>query len=596
MIITRKIEVVIHEKDPKKKKKFTSEIFDLRNLVRRAANIVVSHKFVQRNLADFDYLTPEIMDKAMIQGVTKKGPGYSQQNITYRVLSKLFKGTVHSSVLTALNQMVSKSFNETYKLVRMGDSSIRSYKNDIPIPFNFDCMKYFRKVKEIPEGSNKEKTWFEFELFNIPFKTIMGKDHSNNISLLEKVESEYSLHQAEKKNKKSNKAIPNPNTENQQAAKDLKICSCSLKIESNDNHTKMFLLMCVDIPQKVEKLKEGKTLFACLSVNTPIICSSKPEALELMKNQGLSEHRQNLLDLAREMKSLDDGVGDKAKDLVDQLFEGIDKQSCHPYSIKSIGTKEEFLHRRIQIQKSLRRCQINNRYTTGGKGRERKCQAIERWHKKEHDYIDNKLHTYAKELVKEARKQGCSTILLCNQQWNEMVAKANHKKGQYFMLRNWSYYSLKEKIGYKAAMYGIEVKEEETLKSIVIYFDHDDSKLAKKFGKQVNSKKNYKIVTDESKVKDIDSFDIVYVGVSGMDNDITYIVESFINNNIGDHQLIVPYTTSQQGNISKASKCIQSRHPNLKCCDGIAIHLLSDEQMRAEGKRISNSQETGISL
>ena len=76
MIITRKIEVVIHEKDPKKKKKFTSEIFDLRNLVRRAANIVVSHKFVQRNLADFDYLTPEIMDKAMIQGVTKKGPGY----------------------------------------------------------------------------------------------------------------------------------------------------------------------------------------------------------------------------------------------------------------------------------------------------------------------------------------------------------------------------------------------------------------------------------------------------------------------------------------------------------------------------------------
>lgn len=117
-----------------------------------------------------------------------------------------------------------------------------------------------------------------------------------------------------------------------------------------------------------------------------------------------------------------------------------------------IGNKEEYLHRRLQIQAAIRRAQINSRYSEGGKGRKRKLQAVSRFHNKEKDYIKTRIHTYTKMLVDYAIDNRCRTINLINQTDKEHEARKDP-----FLLRNWGYYGLRKNIEYKARVYGIKV-------------------------------------------------------------------------------------------------------------------------------------------
>lgn len=192
---------------------------------------------------------------------------------------------------------------------------------------------------------------------------------------------------------------------------DYKMCTSSLQFDGR----KIFLLLCVDVPKKEVKLDAKKILFSYLDVDVPIRCTTDVKAA----------------------KGYDSGM---------KWFE--------------IGTKEEFLYRRRQIQEFVRRCQINNKYSTGGKGRKKKCQALEHWHEKELNYIGTKLHMYSRMLVDVAMKHKCGKIVLVNQKEREEKAKEENMRGEPFLLRNWSYYGLKDKIKYKSRMVGIEVAEE----------------------------------------------------------------------------------------------------------------------------------------
>ena len=189
-----------------------------------------------------------------------------------------------------------------------------------------------------------------------------------------------------------------------------KMCTSSLKVEGR----KVFLLLCVDIPQSKDiKLDSQKTLYAYLDVLSPIVCACDVRAI----------------------KDYDSGT---------KTF--------------TIGTKEEFLYRRTQIQAAVRRCQINNRYSAGGKGRKKKCKAIERWHERENNYVDTKLHTYSRMLVDLAIKHKCGNIVLVDQKRREEEAKEGNQHGEPFVLRNWTYYGLKDKIAYKCKTAGINLK------------------------------------------------------------------------------------------------------------------------------------------
>lgn len=62
----------------------------------------------------------------------------------------------------------------------------------------------------------------------------------------------------------------------------------------------------------------------------------------------------------------------------------------------------------------------------------------------------SKLHLYSRRLIDICVKHKAGTLLLINQHEKEAVAKEDE-----FLLRNWSYYGLKEKIAYKAKKVGI---------------------------------------------------------------------------------------------------------------------------------------------
>lgn len=558
VFISRKIEIIIDESDVKKRKEHFDKIMNWRNLVRRSANIIVSHKFVQKNVADFEYLTDEAKEKIKVSDIIKQEPGMSVQNVTYRKLARAFGKEVPSDILTSLNQAVSKSFNETYPQVKVGESSLRSYKNCIPIPFSASSLRKFKEVRDDENGKFKH---YSFVIYGIPFRTFFGKrDHSDNRTLLARCFDEN---------------YP-----------DFIFRSFSLVVDTSGEKTKIFMTAVIQRPTEVVDKENKKTMYAQLSVNTPIICSANPSAIPYMTDYTLYEQRQNLMELAKQIKEFDRDLGKKTKEEIDQLY--TQGKGVFPHIIP-IGTKEEFLHRRIQIQRAVRRCQKDNRYAANGKGKKRKCQALERWHKIEHNYVESKMHIYAKKLVQEARSNGCSTIVLCKQEERELEAKNDHKFNSHFLLRNWSYYGLKEKIKYKAAQLGIRLVEELSAKSIVVYFEGEDYTLVKNFCKATGSKK-FKVTSDTVKIHYFEKYDIVYMGITAQVNED--MLNTFIDNNIVKSQVIVPLECKDIAEPTANIRDIQSAHSDVEWWkETIKAHQLTEKEMKALHYTISDSMD-----
>ncbi|WP_430613542.1 hypothetical protein [Flavobacterium sp. JP2137] len=119
-----------------------------------------------------------------------------------------------------------------------------------------------------------------------------------------------------------------------------------------------------------------------------------------------------------------------------------------------IGTKEEFLYRRLAIQASRKRAQIGATFIKSGKGVKRKLKAVEKLGKAENNYVNYRLHVYSRRLIDFCIKHQVGTLILMNQQDKIEIAKEEE-----FVLRNWSYYDLMAKIKYKAYKAGIELVE-----------------------------------------------------------------------------------------------------------------------------------------
>jgi hypothetical protein len=118
----------------------------------------------------------------------------------------------------------------------------------------------------------------------------------------------------------------------------------------------------------------------------------------------------------------------------------------------TIGTKEEFLHRRLAIQAARTRVLSAVKYCRGKNGIKRKKKCTTRYRDAEKNYVSNKLHVYSRRLIDLCIKHHAATLILVNQEEKEAAAKVDP-----FILRNWSYSELKDKIQYKAAKAGITV-------------------------------------------------------------------------------------------------------------------------------------------
>ena len=130
----------------------------------------------------------------------------------------------------------------------------------------------------------------------------------------------------------------------------------------------------------------------------------------------------------------------------------------HPIVVKAnnvrmtIGSKEEFLYRRLAIQASQKRIQDGIAYARSGNGVKRKQKALYKTENLESRYVSHRLHLYSRKLIDFCIQQQAGTLILKNQEDKIGIAKE-----QEFVLRNWSYYELQTKIKYKAEKAGIEL-------------------------------------------------------------------------------------------------------------------------------------------
>lgn len=367
VIITRKIQILPDYGDDKAKFIEAYEtLHRWRMIVFKSANMISSHLFIQEQTKELIYFTDEV--KVKLADITKDEDGIlttSKQNSTYQMLSKQFKGDIPTSILNALNSLITSSFNKNKKHYFTGERSLMNYKKTIPIPF---------QASNLTNMVKGEKD-YNFSLFGLKFQTFFGKDLSGNEIIFDRaIQGEY------------------------------KLCDSSIQIDGK----KIFLLAVFMFDKQVLKVNKKVVCSCKLDINFPIITQI-----------GKKEYK--------------------------------------------IGNKEEFLHRRLAIQGGLRRAQIGATYNKGGHGIQKKIASIDRFKEAEISYVSSRMHKYSAKLIELCIKEKCGVINLVNVQ-----AVKSETKEEDFLLRNWSYFGLIEKIKYKANKYNIEVNEIEDSLPIVL--------------------------------------------------------------------------------------------------------------------------------
>lgn len=119
------------------------------------------------------------------------------------------------------------------------------------------------------------------------------------------------------------------------------------------------------------------------------------------------------------------------------------------YKREHIGSIDDFLRVREQMQTRRRKLQHDLKFNKGGKGRKKKLQALDRLRDKEKNFATTYNHMISKSVVKFAKKYNCEYIHL------EKLTKDGFSSE---ILRNWSYYQLQQYIEYKAKREGIKVR------------------------------------------------------------------------------------------------------------------------------------------
>lgn len=180
LILTRKIQLIVDLPTQEERKEVLDTLYKWRNRCFRAANLIVSHLYVQEMLKDFLYLSEGVKyklvdEKKDVDGILE----CSRMNTTYRVVSARFKGEIPTDILSCLSNRLYSSFSKDNQRYRKGEASLKNFKRDMAFPFG---AKRIRKLSYFPEKKN-----FCFRLFQLPFKTYLGKDYTGNKRLLEQV-------------------------------------------------------------------------------------------------------------------------------------------------------------------------------------------------------------------------------------------------------------------------------------------------------------------------------------------------------------------------------------------------------------------------
>ncbi|QIG88874.1 hypothetical protein G6R40_03950 [Chryseobacterium sp. POL2] len=356
MTLTRKIQLLIDVPSTEKNVMW-EKLYRYQNRCFRAANLIVSHLYVQEMIKDFFYFTEEIQYKLVDANKDEMGLfNRSKINTTARMVFDRFKGEIPTDILGSLNNTIQSIFSKNKAAYGQGLKSLQNFKKDIPIPLPVKCIS---KLRYCPE-----KKAFCFNMFAIPVKTYLGNDFSDKRLIMEQL-----------------------------LRKEIKLCTSQIQLKAG----KIYWLAVFEFEKAEHHLKPEIIAEASLSLEHPIVVKSNNVRI-------------------------------------------------------NIGSKEEFLYRRLAIQASQKRIQEGIAYARSGKGAKRKQKALHTTENLENRYVSHRLHVYSRQLIDFCVQQQAGTLILTNQEDKIGIAKEKE-----FVLRNWSYYDLQTKIKYKAEKAGIEL-------------------------------------------------------------------------------------------------------------------------------------------
>ena len=285
----------------------------------------------------------------------------SRQNSTYQVLSVEFP-QMSSYIRGALNNLIVQSYSNDLKDVFRGERSLRTYKRGMPIPFMASALRIRRD-----ETGEFLFHWVD----GITFKPRFGYDKSGNRIIVERVMSgEYSMGDS----------------------------SIQVK-EVKGKQTKIFLLLCVHLPDEKHELNPNLVVGVDLGIAVPAYAA-------------LSEGQARM----------------------------------------GIGSKDDFLRVRLQMQKRQRLLQKSLKISNGGHGRGKKLKALNALEQKERNFARTYNHNLSHHIIKFALDHLAGTIHL------ELLEGFSEEDRSNTILRNWSYFELQTMIEQKAKRVGIAVR------------------------------------------------------------------------------------------------------------------------------------------
>ena len=326
--LTRKIQLLVDLPTKEERKEGLDKLYQWQNRAFRAANMMVSHLYVQEMIKDFLYLTEKVQYKLADEKKDDLGIlQCSRIHTTYRAVSNRFKGEIPTNILSNLKQSLYSSFNRDKVKYWSGESSLKNFRRDMAFPFDLEGISGF--------SYDEEKRAFCFRLFSLPLKTYLGKDYTDKRKLLE-----------------------------QFLKGKINMRTSHIKLKDG----KIFWLPVFEIKKDQYYLRPHVIAEASLSLEYPIMVKT--------------------------------GTGRLA-----------------------IGSREEFLYRRLAIQTSRKRAQKGATFCKSGKGVKRKLKAGNKFHNAENNYVSNRMHVYSRRLIDFCLKHQAGTLILLNQEDKEGIAK-----------------------------------------------------------------------------------------------------------------------------------------------------------------------------
>jgi IS605 OrfB family transposase len=288
-IITRRIKINVNEVNDKKRKDFYGLLRGFNELSSEYANLSISQ------LQAGELILNNVKNKYNIKTAKELNEKYKElygmdnSSVAYSNLKLDWKDKLPSPIRSSINVLVRADFNNNKSDVKKGVRSLTTYKKSYPTPFTRDWISTFIE----------DRGDFIFSFgnsgLNIPMKTYLGKDKSNNFDVIANI----------------NKGI-------------YTLCDSSYMIDGKD----FYLLLAVKIPKVNHEFEPGRSMGVDLGINIPCVLSindvkfvkyigSKADFFD--RRLGLQKRRR---ELQRNMTLNNGGKGRKKKlQALDRLSE-----------------------------------------------------------------------------------------------------------------------------------------------------------------------------------------------------------------------------------------------------------------------------------